>query len=541
MAKKKINRGYATVSTAKKVPKEEESVDTVRSLQSGKEIVSAVTADTNADTIADTNADTNADTIAMTNDPDRKLKWQIQYEFKANHQKRLKLEGNELMPDFFLDANQDDLCQFLTDFEDHKFRLLSLYEINKSFLMMEKLGFDRNVIKRSLKNTGGDLNNAIGWACLNVPNVNLPIGFSQTIEKEKTETLHPKVEDVVQDLRRHDVVQKQVQNKVKEQSNDKVDKDLQNRILASLEWSDSSSDENEKKSDMIQDYVSTYIQYIQVMDRVASAKLLGDKMEKKLASKSANRIMQKIISLKSKMDSDHVNHAQERIEEWIKDWESKKAKDNQNNDVEQQENEEDILGIDMLEQTENKSGIPASKTVFIHDLTWKGWSGTAPIYWLSDFLKRNHPNSSYSIHLLPQVNSAHRAKLLLKFGDEKSREFIMDDEDMVSDKNNAKEYVALKALFILSPDSQFKNFIAPPFRNLWDKWAEEGLTNVQTENKVLDADRIDFVNKLLQIKEKEVIFSLLNIRVWNSQWGIWKMLSSTTCLMDPCAQLIFTT
>jgi hypothetical protein len=150
----------------------------------------------------------------------------------------------------------------------------------------------------------------------------------------------------------------------------------------------------------------------------------------------------------------------------------------------------------MLEESAVNDNNPTSTKIFIQDLSWKGWSGSSPTFWLNDFVRRNYPNGKISVSLVSQ-NSAYSAKLSLKMSDEESREYGMEQNELVKTKNEAKDYIALKALFILAPEAQIRTQISPPFRDLWEKWSNAAAKVVDEEVKALDEDRVSFIQNLI--------------------------------------------
>lgn len=496
--KKKIERGYATISTAKKeqplADSKEELIPENEELNNEQSVIND-----QSTTVPDNE-------LSKIKDADRLLKWQVDYDYKLYEQKRLKLEANESVPYFQLPANEADALELLRNNEEGS-KMVSWDEMNKTFLMMDKLGFHRNIIKACLKNSAGDLDSAIGWAYMNFPSADLPVWFSRENLKaiQPSENIIPPKEtnndEIIADFRMKESETVAVVKEVKEIAKDGLDKDLQQRILASLEWMDSDEEEEtEEKPKAVEDYVSMYKRYLEFKNTVAAAKVNGDTQQKKSASNSAHKLMQKIIQIKSNMDLDQIKRADEVIEEWankespIKEVRPTKIVEVKDNDPDSLVGDE--LGLDIFEQSPIDENNSASKSIFIHDLSWKGWSGSLPSFWLSDFVRRKYPKGKISISLFPKM-VAYRAKLCLKISDGETKDYFMDEDELVATKNDAKEYIALKTLFLLSPDAQIRNSVAPPFRELWEKWTDSAVRALKEESDALDEDRISFIENII--------------------------------------------
>lgn len=487
--KKKVERGYATISTAKKQPLPKEVVE----LKS-EEIV---------DVAVNEPDHTNVD---HTKDTDRLLKWQIDYEFKSQDQKRIKLESSDTLPEFQVPSNESEILELLRSARE-QINIVTSDELNKTFLMMEKLGFDRSIIKACLKNTSGDLNGAIAWAYLNYSSSDLPFWFSRENAKaivvKEADDAKVELDDYkMQDNRIQEPMKEAIVStagKEKVMPKGAIDMDMKQRILASLDW-DSEEEDIKEKSNFVDDYASLYIKYLEFKNAVSVAKAKGDKLQKKSASNSANKIMQKIIQLKCRMDLAELKSAEEIIDNWASTH-GDQVVDEKRNEPEVTENNldsqnDDELGLDILEESAANDNNSTSTKICIQDFSWKGWSGSSPTFWLNDFVRRNFPNGKISVSLISQ-NSAYSAKLSLKISDEESREYHMGQDELVKTKNDAKDYIALKALFALSPEAQVRTLISPPFRNLWEKWSDAAAKVLDKEVKALDEDRVSFIQNLI--------------------------------------------
>ena len=509
--KKKVNRPVATVSSAKKqIILETPELEIDESLAQNEVNQDVV--------IIDQNTQDGGTDELKTKDPDRLLKWQVDYDFKYQDQKRIKLESNELLPELQVPLNEKDICKLLRDYQEEDLKV-SVDEIGKTFLIMEKLGISRHVIKDSLKNSSGDLNSAIAWIYLNlnIDGADNPAWLS----KEGVNT-----DSEISNRENHDLESRKGQSNEsrndadlesgefeklsivkedrKEVPKEGIDKDLQKRILASLEWLDSDDSDDLEKQDLnrsqnlIYEYSSMYINHLQLRKKASEAKIKGDSEQNKSFSNSAHKLMQKIIQLKCKMDGDQLKSAEEIVQDWTLKEEAalSKSLEPQLKDVNLDSHsiDEGDLGLNMFEQMDTDDGV-ASKTIFIHDLYWKAWSGSSPSFWLSDFVKRKSSTGKISYSLFPNT-TGYRAKVSLKYSNQDVKEYSMDADELVKSKSDAKEFIALKTLFILAPESQIRNSIAPPFRDLWENWTEAAARGLEEEIRALDEDRITFIQDL---------------------------------------------
>lgn len=117
----------------------------------------------------------------------------------------------------------------------------------------------------------------------------------------------------------------------------------------------------------------------------------------------------------------------------------------------------------------------------IMDLSCK-WTGPMPTDLLSQWIKKNRKRTLMTYYPVTTYENGFRAGIRLVDGEY----FEMEPSELTTTKQDAKHYIATKALFQLSKSHSLEQRLAPVYRDLWSKWQYE------VDSKVRLADEAEY-------------------------------------------------
>jgi ATP-dependent RNA helicase DHX29 len=122
-----------------------------------------------------------------------------------------------------------------------------------------------------------------------------------------------------------------------------------------------------------------------------------------------------------------------------------------------------------------------------------GWTGTTPQKTLEEWLKKRKLSRA-KYNKLPR-NNGYR----LTFSPEKKKSMEFEQEAGKEFQGDAKEYVAIRALYALEPTLPLYRVFPPPFRELWLSWVGEVQNEQDQEKQEIEAAKRQKIDHLLSL------------------------------------------
>ncbi|KAJ3373265.1 ATP-dependent RNA helicase dhx29 [Kappamyces sp. JEL0680] len=113
--------------------------------------------------------------------------------------------------------------------------------------------------------------------------------------------------------------------------------------------------------------------------------------------------------------------------------------------------------------------------ISVRDLTSRSKAGTSAANLLQEYVSKTHRGAKVTYNINHAFGSAYRASLSIS-GPQLDRRFEMDARsELVSTKEDAKNFVALKALYQMNPTLSFGSRLPPSYADLLKEWKDKAL------------------------------------------------------------------
>jgi len=446
----------------------------------------------------------------------RILKMQVDEDFKRQLYKMNKLYGDKSVPQLPLTKREENVLHgFLksTDKKSWKASKENEVDLMKSltriYLTLEKLEFAPSTIQQAISSSDShSLNAVLEWICMNIPVEELPSGFYDKYEFEQDGTFklqkhrqsegsssrnEERVEVEVSTIDRELELRKDGVGQLTKEERE----DLKSRILASLDRMEDLDDEGEEKPasavPIPDQYYQTALELSLSKRRAKELKKTGSLTEKKTMDEHINQLISHLKNLETSLDLETKLELDKKAEAQVLQESDVVELDNNDDDDDDTQND-DLMGT-LFTDIEDTGG-SASTTIKIMDLSFKGWSGSNPSDLLKEWLQKNMRHASFSTFLVPQSNTGFQSKLRMK-SKENEQVFEMSSDEFIHDKNDAKEFMALKTLYHFCPTYKILSRISPPFRDVWNQWCSKEALEKELAEQARDDQRDTFLKEVL--------------------------------------------
>ncbi|KAJ3309189.1 low-affinity phosphate transporter [Boothiomyces sp. JEL0838] len=360
------------------------------------------------------------------------------------------------------DAQEAKLVQLKSHF---KLKLSTAEEMELTYLkLMEYLPVE--MVELALETAGGKFEDVVQWICLNFDIKDLPQRWT-----DKQVVVHE--DAVVEKCEPIDFEQINQYQKVQAESKESMEDFNKQWILNNYE----SDDENEKASipeDNSSDLLSEYIVLKKLHFKL---KKDNNKAELKALGKQIAQTVKQMKQLN--IDIPHDS----QIVEMSAEETDYPPENSGGSNIDDQEDE---LAMNWFENVEGSSSV--SKPLKLN-LEIKNWTGKTPDQILQDYCKENikYSNLKDARGFYCEIN-VRKSKIC--------------DEYRHSSKQQARFYIATKALYQLATEAGVYKLLPPDYLELWNSWKKEELDFIQGAEADIDRRRYGFISNVIANRTK---------------------------------------
>lgn len=135
--------------------------------------------------------------------------------------------------------------------------------------------------------------------------------------------------------------------------------------------------------------------------------------------------------------------------------------------------------------------------VSIRDLTHSTWTGMSTVQLLEEFLAKEHRGYKLSFKIQEKQRNGYACSLKISNTNLSTVQFEMDKE-LASTKQDAKQYIATKALYQIAFHTNVSSRMSKPFAMLWKEWKMFDDSELMNEAQRVAKQRFEFLNSIAQ-------------------------------------------
>ncbi|XP_050404542.1 ATP-dependent RNA helicase dhx29 [Patella vulgata] len=404
-------------------------------------------------------------------------------------------------------------------------------------------GFQQKQIENAMNNTimkGGDLITALDWLCLNIPNDQLPTGFSETLLREEEKKRRPQFDQSLQ-VQKTSVAeggadsQNKSPTKKKKKGKNKNKSPTQNKGGGMKNWilqyaeqssSESEGEDGPKVFNPNPKYISLQEKLEDAKEQASLAKQQGKESINKKLSKTIREFMVEMAALETHPDFDaslkktapEKSATDNNIQQANNGATSATPVSNTtacNNSIKSTKDsssknkDDDEMGFvcfDALEEQAAKAppSVPKSagkgpvEEVRNFEYTRQQWTGKSPKQFLIDWVRKH----------LPKSDPPKYSKIQLKMNRFKSKVRINKMKDgsvlelvpniLCENVKDAEHLASTLALYQLCKGQPIHQVLPPPYRDVWLDWLEADKTKKQDAIDKENKPRDQYIAKLMK-------------------------------------------
>ncbi|XP_029940171.1 LOW QUALITY PROTEIN: ATP-dependent RNA helicase DHX29 [Salarias fasciatus] len=385
-------------------------------------------------------------------------------------------------------------------------KLLDLYSA------LEKFGFRREHIEDAMRSSvlhGGDLHSALDWLCLNLPDDELPDGFSQQLQEESQKT-RPRFQPAAPAAPAPPAPPAQTPPPRSSTRDDAAS--VKDWILRYAEQSSDEDEEEEEeegggrknthnpeldeKFDPNDRYLLLTAQLYDARDMAAAAKAKSDRASQRTAQDRIRILQQEMKQL----ELHPVFNPAIRVVD-VAQRESK---------VPPPSEDREDLGFQLFERAEKappaEKGPSAvrknePKDVRNLDYTARSWTGKSPKQFLIDWVRKNLPKSPAPAFHKVAAGRYWRCRVRVQRTDD-----VLEvcPTILTEDSMQAQHLAATLALYTLVKGQSVHQLLPPPYREVWLEWRDGEQQRQEESRSAANKPRDQFISRLLaRLKQQQ--------------------------------------
>ncbi|XP_041377574.1 ATP-dependent RNA helicase DHX29-like [Gigantopelta aegis] len=381
---------------------------------------------------------------------------------------------------------------------------------------LSNAGFSHKQIEGAMSNCifyGGDLIDALDWLCLNTPNDQLPVGFSETLlreEKKRRPTFDQSLQVDAAMLPQNLMETPKAKAPVKKEEKESV----KNWILQFADKDSSEEETDDKEPDPNEEYLILTAKLLDAKEQAAIAKQQWNKDEQKQLSKRIRDFMLAMEKLeKHPAFNPAVKISSIDKEDAIATKNSDVAMETSppinstvaeptDNSAGDSDDECFDLGFGVMEERvaaeAPKAPVVVTKAIVRHfEYTRQQWTGKSPKQFLIDWVRKHLPRSDAPKYQKIQQQACFKCKCRV---DRKKEGGMLEvcPDILCENVKEAEHLASTLALYHLCKGQSVYTLLPPPYRDIWLEWQDAENAAKKEAKQVENKPRDQFISRLMK-------------------------------------------